>query len=223
MDTSVLSPEEKQRILRTLEVDTEFRYAVAGLIGVSETLKRLDRIEDEIRALREDFRALQRNFGTLREDFIALRKDFITLREDFNKMLGRIGKVEKRLGDVERTLERLAVTIEDEAQDAVASLLSKRSITVAVSSLRVDEKYEFDIYASTGDLTVVGEAKVRASPRTVDRLLRRVEEARKIKPEFFKGKVVPALYCLRFAGDVVEAQRRGVWLIVSGKELTSVF
>jgi len=43
--SAALSKEEKRRVLKALEEDEEFRYAVAGLIGVSETLKRLDRLE----------------------------------------------------------------------------------------------------------------------------------------------------------------------------------
>ena len=44
----------KSRILRMLKEDEEFRYAVAGLIGLEEILKRLDRHEEEITRLRED-------------------------------------------------------------------------------------------------------------------------------------------------------------------------
>lgn len=44
----VLSPEEKRRFLKALEEDQEFRYAVAGLLGLGEVL-------NELRRLREDF------------------------------------------------------------------------------------------------------------------------------------------------------------------------
>ena len=36
-----LSPEEKSRILKALEADKEFRYAIGGLIGFSEIMERL--------------------------------------------------------------------------------------------------------------------------------------------------------------------------------------
>jgi len=41
-----LSKEEKLKLLKALEEDLEFRYAVAGLIGISEILRRLDRLEE---------------------------------------------------------------------------------------------------------------------------------------------------------------------------------
>jgi hypothetical protein len=45
--------ELKSRMLRLLREDEEFRYAVAGLLGLEEILKRLDRHEAELVRLRE--------------------------------------------------------------------------------------------------------------------------------------------------------------------------
>ncbi|MEM4896031.1 MAG: hypothetical protein QXQ93_06595, partial [Ignisphaera sp.] len=50
---ATLTTEEKVKFLRTLEKDAEFRYAVAGLLG-------LDTIISELRKLREDFLMLVR-------------------------------------------------------------------------------------------------------------------------------------------------------------------
>ncbi len=62
----------KSRILRLLKEDEEFRYAVAGLIGLEEILKRLDRNEQEMARLREDmikgFERHDREIERLRED-----------------------------------------------------------------------------------------------------------------------------------------------------------
>jgi hypothetical protein len=55
--------ELKSRMLRLLREDEEFRYAVAGLLGLEEILKRLDRHEAELVRLREDM-------NKLREDMV---------------------------------------------------------------------------------------------------------------------------------------------------------
>ena len=47
----------REEILKLLEEDREFRYAVAGLLGYREILERLDRHGEELRRLREDFLA----------------------------------------------------------------------------------------------------------------------------------------------------------------------
>jgi len=45
----------KEEFLDLLKRDIEFRYAVAGLFGLEEILRRLDKIEEEMARLREDF------------------------------------------------------------------------------------------------------------------------------------------------------------------------
>mgnify|MGYP000091245039 CR=1 FL=1 len=83
----------KEEFLKLLEVDVEFRYAVAGYLGLLEVLKRLDSIsqeqvklrEEQVR-LREDFKELREEQIKLREDFNSLREEQIRLREDFNSL-----------------------------------------------------------------------------------------------------------------------------------------
>ena len=67
--------ELKRKVLKLLKEDLEFRYAVAGLIGMEEILKRLDRHDAELARLREDM-----NKGFERHD-----EELAKLREDMNK------------------------------------------------------------------------------------------------------------------------------------------
>jgi hypothetical protein len=64
----------KSRILKMLKEDEEFRYAVAGLIGLEEILKRLDKHDAEIAKLREDMikgvERHDRELERLREDMM---------------------------------------------------------------------------------------------------------------------------------------------------------
>jgi len=62
--------ELKSRMLKLLREDEEFRYAVAGLIGLDEILKRLDRHEAELVKLRQDVVELRRDMVELREDMV---------------------------------------------------------------------------------------------------------------------------------------------------------
>jgi len=55
--------ELKSRILRLLREDEEFRYAVAGLLGLEEILRRLDRHEAELVRLREDMNRLREDMN----------------------------------------------------------------------------------------------------------------------------------------------------------------
>ena len=70
LGASVSARELKSRILKLLREDEEFRYAVAGLLGLEEILKRLDRHEAELVKLREDMNKLREDMNRLREDMI---------------------------------------------------------------------------------------------------------------------------------------------------------
>jgi hypothetical protein len=76
-------------MLKLLREDEEFRYAVAGLIGLEEILRRLDRNESELVKLREDmvegFKRHDAEIIKLREDMNKLREDMNRLREDMNR------------------------------------------------------------------------------------------------------------------------------------------
>ncbi|MCD6239974.1 DUF3782 domain-containing protein [Candidatus Bathyarchaeota archaeon] len=83
----------KDEFLTLLEKDKEFRYAVAGLLGLEEILRRLDRNEQELVRLREDmnagFRRHDEEIAKLREDmnagFKRYDEELARLREDMNR------------------------------------------------------------------------------------------------------------------------------------------
>jgi len=64
-----LSRKLREEIFKLLKEDEEFRYAVAGLIGLDEILKRLDRNEKELIKLRED---MLKGFELMRRHLDAL-------------------------------------------------------------------------------------------------------------------------------------------------------
>ena len=69
--------ELKKEVLRLLKEDAEFRYAVAGFIGLDEILKRLDRNEAELVKIGEELVKLREDMNGLREDMNKLREDMI--------------------------------------------------------------------------------------------------------------------------------------------------
>ncbi|MEM0481639.1 MAG: hypothetical protein QXM16_01970 [Nitrososphaerota archaeon] len=70
-----LSIDLKRELLRLLEEDEEFRYAVAGRIGILEILKRLDRLEERMDRLLESNNKLWENNNRLWEEVRGLRED----------------------------------------------------------------------------------------------------------------------------------------------------
>jgi len=76
----------KEEFLALLEKDKEFRYAVVGLLGFEEILRRLDKHEEELVKLREDLNRLGGNmllgFKRHDEELVKLREEMNKLRED---------------------------------------------------------------------------------------------------------------------------------------------
>ena len=92
-----LSNEEKLRILRALEEDLEFRYAIMGLIGISEEIKSLregqnklweaqNKLWEEVKNLREDTRKLWEEIKNLRDNQTKIWEEIKNLREDTRKL-----------------------------------------------------------------------------------------------------------------------------------------
>jgi len=95
-----MSEKLKKEFIELLERDRDFRYTVAGYLGLSEILKRLDRLEEgqnrlweaqaklweEVKGLREDQKKLWENQNRLWEGQAKLWEEVKSLREGQNKL-----------------------------------------------------------------------------------------------------------------------------------------
>jgi len=256
------STQLKRRFLELLDKDLEFRYTVAGYLGLSEILRRLEehdkRFEEilaEIRALREDQHRLWENQNKLWEEVRALREDQHKLWESVNKLWESTNRlweevkalregqnklweevralredqrrlwegqerlwrelrdVNVRLGRVERTLEKLTLDVEEEARIVVEHRLREMGYEVEVSSLVLPE-VEVNLYGVSGDLCVVGEAKVRASSNAIDELNEKVQALKRLYSDKLRPRLLMVVYASTALPDLIErAKREGVWVL----------
>ncbi|MGQ4891484.1 MAG: hypothetical protein ACP6IP_03245 [Candidatus Njordarchaeia archaeon] len=226
----------KKEFIKLLKEDEEFRYTVAGLIGLGDILR-------EIKALREDFnKMLSRMEGMeTRMDSMENRMEGMETRMDSmeNRMEGmetrmdsmenRMGRMEtkidnigNRLGRVERTLEKLTIDIEEEARIYVRHFLKRRGIEIDIGALVLDD-LEINLYGYDDGLTIVGEVSVRCGIKLIYEVLKKVEIVKEKYSEKLKGRVIPTVYCLLPTPEVIEeAKRNGVWLLKSTKEFVSL-
>ena len=86
--------ELKRKVLKLLKEDLEFRYAVAGLIGMEEILKRLDRHDEELAKLRED---MNKGFALMERHISALGARWGLITEEAFRE-GLKGLLEKEFG-----------------------------------------------------------------------------------------------------------------------------
>jgi predicted nuclease with TOPRIM domain len=76
----------QRQFLKLLDEDKEFRYTVAGYLGLGEILKRLDSIEENIRKIWEEIRGLREGQDKLWEAQNRLWEEVKALREGQEKL-----------------------------------------------------------------------------------------------------------------------------------------
>ncbi|MCC6019713.1 MAG: hypothetical protein LM601_11820 [Candidatus Verstraetearchaeota archaeon] len=267
----------KEEFLKLLDRDLEFRYAVAGYLGLSEILKRLDRLEEgqnklwenqnrlweevkslregqnklwenqnkfwenqnrlweeikslregqnklwenqnklweEIKALREGQNRLWENQNKLWEELKSLREGQNKLWENQNKLWEEVRGLKVTQARLAATIDRLTITIEEESLDVVGRRLKDElGLDIKLGRIFVDDK-EINIYGSSDDICVIGEATVRLGRRLVEELEEKIKFLREVKPELIKPKIIKVIYTDYATPEAIDlAKEYGIWIL----------
>jgi predicted RNase H-like nuclease (RuvC/YqgF family) len=181
----------------------------------------------DLRRLERRMAKLEREVGDVKSRVEGLEKEVqgvknvMATKEDLKQLATKedIKRIEDKMATKEQ-FEAIAISVEDSGRDMVQYLLGQRGHRCVAERLRVDSEYEFDIYCNAGALTAVGEAKVRAGGRDVERAFERARELLRRWPDRVSGRLVPVLYALVAEPSAVQRARElKVWLIESRREL----
>jgi hypothetical protein len=206
-------PETRLRLAQVVAGTIALPLNVATKDDIKAAVDELKRWAEEKFATKEDIKRLEDKMAT-KEDL----KQFAT-KEDIEKLRAEIKRIEDKMATKEQ-FEALAISVEESGRDWVQYLLEQRGYRCMAERLRVDSDYEFDIYCNAGALTAVGEAKVRAGGRDVERAFERAQELQRRQPEKISGKLVPVFYTLVAEPSAVQKARElKVWLIESRREV----
>jgi uncharacterized protein (UPF0335 family) len=157
-----MSEKLKKEFIELLERDEEFRYTVAGFLGLSETLKRLEKLEEGQSKLWEEVKKIWEEVRQIRIDYSRMRKYM------------RVG-----FGDLSRALR---VTFEDHSASFLEVLLEELGYPDAKIERKIlvhdGEAVEINMFCE--DPLVVGEARIsiesaEEAEKEVEKLLKRVE------------------------------------------------
>lgn len=190
----------KEEFLQLLDKDKEFRYAVAGYLGLSEVLKRLDALEEGQRRLWEEVKAL-------REGQEKLWKEVKELRITQNRLA--------------TTLDRLTISIEEEGLDVIRHRLKEKlGLDVELKRTFVDS-IEVNIYGASDEICVIGEATVRLGTRLVEELEEKIDTMKRMRPEMVKPKMIKVVYTDYAVPSALQlAKDYGVWVLNWRGDLT---
>ena len=174
---SLLSSSEKEKFLKTLEEDREFRYAVMGLLGFKELLERFTRLEERQSELEKWFKELAKRQQKLEERQQRLEERFIKLEE-------RQQKLEERIEELSRAVvtigNRFGMLVESAFRSAISGILRRYFGAEAKRWTYMDEDgivygykalVEVDVVIKD-DIHILIEVKSRADPGDVLELVR---------------------------------------------------
>ncbi|MEM2634439.1 MAG: hypothetical protein QW372_03100 [Nitrososphaerales archaeon] len=225
----------REEFLELLRTDQEFRYAVLGLLGLDEIIKRLDahgaklakygeilvKQGEELIKLRED---MMKSFAKHDEEFAKVWNEMAKLREDmrygFELIEKRLSSVERDIHQMRTYIERTSLTLEEEAFEVISGKLIKMGIKIALNRLILPD-LELNIYGVADEICVIGEATIRAGIRIVTSLNEKVNLLIKKYPELVRPKMIKILYTMWITEEALEeAKRSGIWVLKAMKELT---
>jgi hypothetical protein len=109
----------KDKILTLFREDQEFRYAIAGLLGWEEILRRLDRHEEELSRLSRETAELRKETTELRKETTELRKEMTKLRQDMMEGFQLVHRQLSALG------ARWGIMTEEAFREGLRGLLEK--------------------------------------------------------------------------------------------------
>jgi hypothetical protein len=190
-------------------------------LATKEDLKQLATKQDlERYVTREYFDAAVKEL----KEIMATKEDLkqYATKEDIEKLRADMKRIEDRMATKEQ-FEAIAISVEESGRDWVQYLLEQRGYKCVAERLRLDADYELDVYCNAGVLTAVGEAKVRAGGRDVEKTLERAQGLQRRQPEKTSGRLVPVFYTLLAEPSAVQRARElKVWLIESRREVVTL-
>jgi len=102
----------KNEVLKLLEEDREFRYAMMGLLGFKEILDRITKLEERQQKLEERQQILEERFARIEERQQKLEERFTELEERQQKLEERFAQLEERFAKLEERVIRLEERME---------------------------------------------------------------------------------------------------------------
>jgi len=178
----------KEEFLDLLEKDKEFRYVVAGKLGILELLRRMDAVERELKRQRRALMMLVKEVRDLKVAVWSLGKRLgVDVRALVDELL-------KRLGVGEYVVEKFR--FEDGEGNGPRGVV-----------------YEVDLYVSNGRAFLV-ELKSLVEPEDVDRFYLAADAVERILGRRADGKIIVGVHAAREALE--RAEKLGVSLLYGG-------
>jgi len=212
---NVATKDDIKAAVEELKRWTEEKFATKEDLKQFATKQDLETAVEQLKKWAEEKFATKQDLEELKR---WAEEKFVT-KEYFDAVIKRL---EDRMATKEQ-IESITISVEDSGREMVQYLLEQRGYKCVAERLRLDADYELDIYCNAGALTAVGEAKVRAGGRDVEKTLERIQVLVRRWPDKISGRLVPVFYTLVAEPSAVQkAKELDVWLIESKREVVTL-
>jgi len=221
LDLLTKHPEAKLKLAQAVAETIAVPLNVATKDDIKAAVEELKRWAEEKFATKEDLKqyATKQDLETAVEQLKKWAEERFVTKEYFDAVIKRL---EDKMATKEQ-IESITISVEDSGREMVQYLLEQRGYKCTAERLRLDADYELDIYCNAGVLTAVGEVKVRAGGRDVEKTLERAQVLQRRQPEKISGKLVPVFYTLVAEPSAIQkAKELKVWLIESKREVVTL-
>ena len=208
---SDLGKKLKQEFFKLLKEDEEFRYSVAGLIGLDEILKRLDRNEKELIKLREDMmKSFEQQNAILAkhseilekhsENIVKLTEELVKLREDMLKgfaqhdsLLAKHSEIlEKHSEDIVKLTSEIVKLRKDmlegfEHHNAILMKHSEEIVKLREDMVRGFERHDAILAKHSEEIARLREDMLKGFDRHDAILMKHSEEIVKLREDMLEG------------------------------------
>ncbi|OYT37226.1 MAG: hypothetical protein B6U89_07685 [Desulfurococcales archaeon ex4484_58] len=203
--TTSLTREEKEKFIRALEEDREFRYMLMGLLGYREILDRIIKLEERFVKLEERQQKLEERQQKLEERFAELEERFAKLEERQQRLeeelvrVRRLAELNRRdIGAITESLYSRWVW-----EDLREEFKSRGVVVVRRIRNYVVNGEEVDLLIETEDKIYVVEVKIQPNHHDIDDLLRKAS----IIKERLGKEAIPILAGVWIGDEVLEYAR----------------
>ena len=195
----------KSKILKLLKEDEEFRYAVAGFIGLADMLKR--------------FEEHDRKFNEIIARLDEHSRRFEEHDRKFNEIIAEVRDLRKNVSEIMAYIERTSLTIEEEAREIISHRLRERGLELSISNLVLPDM-ELNLYGADDEVCIIGEVSTRAGARIIEEVDEKIAELSRKHPQYLRRKTIKAVYTMQATPEAIEAaQNRGIWLLKATGDL----
>ncbi len=221
LDLLTKHPEAKLKLAQVVAGSIAVPLNVATKDDIKAAVEELKKWAEEKFATKEDLKqyATKQDLETAVEQLKKWAEEKFVTKEYFDAVIKRL---EDKMATKEQ-IESITISVEDSGREMVQYLLEQRGYKCAAERLRLDADYELDIYCNAGVLTAVGEAKVRAGGRDVEKTLERIQVLVRRWPDKISGRLVPVFYTLVAEPSAIQkAKELKIWLIESRREVVTL-